>query len=168
MAEKIKLFCLECKCLLTLQSIMYYIYSLSFNEIPFYVGMTNNPVMRFRGHYYWEGCLTYNYLRYNLIAQNRTPKMQLVCYCETRNQALELEAKCITLLSQAGFNLLNDRYHRYGYNIPFTENIARPPIYEHFNKLPPKWFTKELRLNIFNQQLNVSKINYTYQWRLNG
>lgn len=140
--------------------IMYYIYSLSFNEVPFYIGMTNSPIERYRGHYYFNDCLTYNYVRYNLITHNKVATMKLICYCEAKQQALQIEEFCINMLTNAGFTLLNDRHHVNIGNRHRRKGL--PPIYEHYSKLPYKWFTKELRASIFNQQLNVSKINYTH------
>jgi len=136
---------------------MYYIYSLSFNGIPFYVGMTNNPVMRYRGHYYWTDCKTYNYIRFNLRAYNKYADMKVICKCETKDEALFIESRTINFLWRAGFLLLNKDHNN-------ADIRQYPPIYTHYKKLPYRWFTSKIKNNIITQSNNAIFINnYTWQ-----
>jgi len=125
-------------------SIMHFVYTLSFNGIPFYCGMTNNPVNRYRGHYYYTDCRTYNYVRFNLTEFDRYAHMTLICCTTDRTKALALEASCISMLCKAGFVLLNKDY------VNKMQHLV-PPIYSHTKKLPSGWFNKSVTKHIEEQ-----------------
>ncbi len=134
---------------------MYYIYTLSFNGIPFYVGMSKQPYKRYREHYVFSDCKPYNYVRYNLMTFGKLATMDIILCAESFKEAIDIEAKCIFSLYKAGFILLNTA-HNYVHSFLPTKALL-PPVYEHFNKLPYKWFTNKISDPIKLQCENILK-----------
>lgn len=88
---------------------MYYVYLLKWQGIPFYVGMTNNPVRRYKLHYYDKSCSTYRFVRYQLFYFHKTVEIELVFCTDNETTARYTEFRTMTILGIAGFALSNAR-----------------------------------------------------------
>lgn len=127
---------------------MWFVYTLSFHGIPFYVGLTNDPLRRYREHYYYASGLTLNYLRYNLAAFNKHADLNLLGCWEEKNHACLIEYRATVALASAGFMILNQtNFYNYGKDI----KRALPPKYPNIS-LPKKWLPK-YRINIITDEV---------------
>lgn len=99
---------------------MYYVYLLLYNEIPFYAGMSADPVRRYKLHFYSCDCNTYNLVRYNAQFIGRFPTMRLIFCDESKRKALNMEHLAISSLRKAAFSIVN---------IPFGGLVSDWPQY---------------------------------------
>lgn len=126
----------------------YYVYTLSFNGIPFYAGVTHEPLNRYKDHYQTSDSSAYNYVRHNLINIGRFATMDFVLCTDDRYKAYWSEGRTILALNSAGFYLLNK-----GYN--YSYNDLQFPKYAHIKRLPHKWCSNYIQSDISNKQAKI-------------
>ncbi len=141
---------------------MYFIYILKMNDVPFYAGMTRNPVNRYTCHVHsvvplMEDFQYYHYAKHKIIA-----KMEIVDVKYSENTAALAEFKLIKKLTQEGFVLLN-----YGHNsdirnrIPFNYKIRKPSWDKQMKQYYSPGGRREMldnhRVEIKNQITNLCK-----------
>lgn len=85
---------------------MWYIYTIKNNNSVVYVGMSIDPIYRYKVHHYDCMSSLYKLGRY-LLANDSTLKLHIVDYSPNKMQALALERFYIKLYSRI-FCLLND------------------------------------------------------------
>lgn len=130
---------------------MWYVYTLSFDGIPFYVGMTKDPVDRYKGHYQYRDCHTYNLVRYMVVSKNKMAEMALVFCSPDKDLVLKMESTAISTLSKVGFSLLNKDGNCRGLNRDLY------PIYPHVERLPHGILKCHQLKQIKEQRLKILK-----------
>jgi hypothetical protein len=78
---------------------MYFIYSLSFNGVPFYVGKTINPITRLIAHKSNSQTSTYNIIRNNRI-NGIYPELNILYHTKSASVIKEKEKYFITEISK--------------------------------------------------------------------
>src|SRR5690348_3723234 len=69
---------------------MYYIYSLTIDDLIVYIGFTIDPVKRFHMHYKDVGSRLYRPLRW-MLSEGRVCQMNIICSCPFKIRALRIE-----------------------------------------------------------------------------
>lgn len=136
---------------------MYFVYCLYMCDIPFYVGMTNNPIERYKRHYYWNDCLTYNFIRYKAVNENKMMEMKVVFCSPDKQLVLGMEYIGIKELARNGFVSYNQTKLDY---IP-TQSEGRI-IYPHIEKFPHYILTQDALQHVLDNTLNIL-IEYGYE-----
>lgn len=65
----------------------HYIYGLYLNDILFYIGMTKNPINRYKWHYYQSSCHTHYICRYCLLTRNEIIYLTILDTCNSLESA---------------------------------------------------------------------------------
>lgn len=105
---------------------MYYVYALAFERNVFYIGMTKDPVKRFRDHV--NGCTAANrFIRYIVTREGMIPRMDILEAFDNYIAATRAEHKYIQRYSTKYHQLLNDNniFWFISRNFP---NIRKMPI----------------------------------------
>jgi hypothetical protein len=123
------------------------------DSIPFYAGMTNDPVKRYKHHYQWSDCLTYNMIRHLACTKGKMMEMKVVYCSEDKNEVLLLEGKAIQALWRNGFNPLNRTHGWAALNFKEYPNIER---------LPHKILNRQILQHVVDNQINILK-EYGYE-----
>lgn len=136
---------------------MYYVYVLYIDNIPFYAGMTNNPVRRYVAHYYYRDCLTYNKVRYYACERGKMMEMRIV-YCSLdRGEILRLEAIAIDALWNGDFNPLNRTSSSIRYFFKHL-NVVRVE-YPAIERLRNNIINEKTLAHVVQGQINILKEN---------
>ena len=131
---------------------MNYVYVLYMDDIPFYAGMTKNPIKRYLAHYYENCCETYSFTRKMLLERNKLMKMKVVyCHPERLNVA-KMEIVAIDALRIQGFHPLNI-FHGHSVHYTREKNIKQ--------RLPSKILNLQLLSHIVDSQKEIL-IEYGY------
>lgn len=86
---------------------LYYVYSISINNVVFYIGMTGEPIRRFRQHFIEKQSRVSKVARYCLFNNNTVINMKLLYACRNRAIAERLERRYIDVYN-VGYCLTND------------------------------------------------------------
>lgn len=85
---------------------MCFVYLLSYNGIPFYVGMTKDIVKRYIKHYNVRDCNSYDAIHRILYTHKEYVDILPICYCD-RDKAAIIEQNTIKLLCHNKIKLAN-------------------------------------------------------------
>lgn len=86
---------------------MWYIYELSYNEIPFYVGFSASPHSRYYSHITSPLSRCYNLIRFCIKHFDKYPDINIVDHCQCHVRIRELERNRIKMRLQQGVELVN-------------------------------------------------------------
>jgi predicted GIY-YIG superfamily endonuclease len=139
---------------------MEYIYTLSINNIVFYVGRTKQPVARYMQHYNDPICCCWHILRY-CSTVNRRCKMTLLYCIEDKQLADAIERELISRYKE-DYYLMNRLTYKGYYDQP-EHKYNRNDVNDHINMALP--FVRDTQLNkhIFKQEIQSIKsqmLNY--------
>lgn len=117
----------------------FFVYELSYHEIPFYVGLSAYPELRYSSHIYDSLSRCYRFLRFCIEYFGEYPEMNIVSCHPTKMKGLGAERERIEFRLQEGWGLLNTAKT----NFPKTQlssQIAIPAtIMENINKQVNKY-----------------------------
>lgn len=119
--------------------------------------MTNSPVNRYKRHFYWQDCKTYNFIRYQAVVNKSFVRMKVVYCSPDIVDVAKMEAKAICAIFKAGFSILNS-LTPYLYNSEYPhayKNVEPLPIYPSIDRLPHKIFTKDIIQPIIDSQKQI-------------
>lgn len=127
---------------------MYFVYMLSYNGIPFYIGMTNSIVKRYIAHYSGQSLSTATgYCHYLLEQYNAHADISIIGVCKNRTDAESLEVWHINKCAVSNI-LLTNRINN-GKAIRLIDTSNKPEGYR---------FPKQLKLKLTNLENNYRLI----------
>lgn len=85
----------------------YFVYELSYNNKPFYIGLSNLPVLRYKAHIYDPKSKANEFIRFMIYNFELYPSMNLIMCADNWNKGLELEQSQIDFRLNEGYDLLN-------------------------------------------------------------
>ncbi len=89
---------------------MYYVYSLSYDGIVFYIGCTKHPFKRFKEHATGNDHCT-SAVVYPNVLKGLMPSISILHHCNNRPEAFERERFLIKLYSKLNRRLTNKDYN---------------------------------------------------------
>lgn len=90
---------------------MYYVYSLSFDGIVFYIGCSKHPFKRFKEHATGNDLATFKVI-YNKAKAGVMPVINILHHCDNKNEAFKRERFLIRFHCSINHKLSNTDYNR--------------------------------------------------------
>lgn len=105
---------------------MWYIYELSYNNVPFYIGISASPESRYYAHITSSLSKCYKLVRFCIKHFGLYPNINIIDSCRGKDGARRLENKYIVDRVNSGIELLNLRFIKLD-NIDLPKGRIIPP-----------------------------------------